>query len=105
MCPGNTVKLLKVQTCIVTDPCVCVTTLAFFHANGRGHELPETLDFVYSVLDNRAYDNGTVYYIGGDPFLFFFSRFSEYLVLITEGADPSEFGDSGDTMYHSKMDL
>ncbi|KAI1792345.1 HAD-like protein [Ganoderma leucocontextum] len=56
------------------DACICVTILAFFHANDRGHELPETLDFVYNVLDNRAYENGTTYYIGGDTFLFFLSR-------------------------------
>ncbi|KAI1790112.1 HAD-like protein [Ganoderma leucocontextum] len=56
------------------DPCVCVTILAFFYANDRGDDLPETLDFVYNTLDNRAYDNGTAYYLGGDPFFFFLSR-------------------------------
>ncbi|KAM5539704.1 hypothetical protein V8D89_006517 [Ganoderma adspersum] len=56
------------------DACVCVTILAFFHANGRGDDLPETLEFVYNTLANRAYENGTAYYLGGDPFLFFLSR-------------------------------
>ncbi len=56
------------------DACVCVTVLTFFHANGRGDDLPETLEFVYNTLDNRAYDNGTTYYLGGDPFFFFLSR-------------------------------
>ena len=56
------------------DACVCVNILAFFYANGRGDELPETLEFVYNTLDNRAYENGTAYYIGGDPFFFFLSR-------------------------------
>ena len=51
-----------------------MNVLAFFHANGRGDELPETLEFVYKTLDNRAYENGTVYYVGGDPFFFFLSR-------------------------------
>jgi hypothetical protein len=42
--------------------------------HGRGHELPETLDWVYSVLQHRAYLDGTLYYYGADTFLFFLSR-------------------------------
>lgn len=40
----------------------------------RGHELQQTLDWVYSVLKHRAYVDGTLYYHGGDTFLFFLSR-------------------------------
>ena len=42
--------------------------------NGRGHELPETFDWVANVLKNRAYTAGTYYYVDGDLFLFFLSR-------------------------------
>ena len=42
--------------------------------HGRGHELPETLDWVYSVLQHRAYLDGMLYYYGADTFLFFLSR-------------------------------
>ena len=53
---------------------MCVNVLTFFCTNGRGDDIPETFEFVYNALDNRAYDNGTLYYLGGDPFLFFLSR-------------------------------
>ncbi|KAH9884964.1 Haloacid dehalogenase-like hydrolase-domain-containing protein [Cubamyces lactineus] len=54
---------------------VCVNTLTFFHANGRGNDLPETFDWVSHVLKDRAYaPAGTLYYYGPDPFLYFFSR-------------------------------
>ena len=59
---------------IILDACICVTILAFFYANGRGHELPETTEFVYNVLYHRAYTYGTTYYLGRDTFLFFLSR-------------------------------
>ncbi|KAI5121961.1 hypothetical protein M0805_002032 [Coniferiporia weirii] len=57
-----------------TDPIVCVNVLTFFHMHGRGSELASTLDWVYSVLQHRAYLDGTLYYHGGDTFLFFLSR-------------------------------
>ncbi|KAH8119661.1 HAD-like protein [Phellopilus nigrolimitatus] len=57
-----------------TDPIVCVNVLTFFHMHGRGSELSLTLDWVYSVLQHRAYLDGTLYYVGGDAFLFFLSR-------------------------------
>ncbi|TBU29645.1 HAD-like protein [Dichomitus squalens] len=56
------------------DPVVCVNVLTFFYANGRGSELTETLDWVYDVLANRAYEGGTLYYHSGDAFLYFLSR-------------------------------
>ena len=48
--------------------------LTFFYMHGRGHELPATLEWVASVLKTRAYTEGTLYYFGGDTFLFFLSR-------------------------------
>ena len=51
-----------------------MNVLNLFYANGRGHELQETLDWVAKVLENRAYTAGTYYYVGGDLFLFFLSR-------------------------------
>ncbi|KAI0650967.1 hypothetical protein C8Q79DRAFT_924097 [Trametes meyenii] len=57
-----------------TDPVVCVNTLTFFSANGRGDELPETFGWVYHTLLHRAYTSGTLYYHGPDPFLYFLSR-------------------------------
>ena len=53
------------------DPVVCVNVLSLFYKNGRGHELPKTLDWVEQVLTNRTYIAGTYYY---DQFLFFISR-------------------------------
>ena len=56
------------------DPVVCVNVLTLLYQNGRGHEIPETLNWVEQVLTNRAYIYGTYYYIGADQFLFFLSR-------------------------------
>ncbi|KAH8110336.1 hypothetical protein DFH11DRAFT_1514564 [Phellopilus nigrolimitatus] len=57
-----------------TDTIVCVNVLTLFHMNGRGSELAATLDWVHSILKHRAYLDGTLYYLGGDAFLFFLSR-------------------------------
>ena len=51
-----------------------MNVLTLFYTYGRGHELHESLDWVATVLKNRAYTAGTYYYIGGDLFLFFLSR-------------------------------
>ncbi|EJF57659.1 HAD-like protein [Dichomitus squalens LYAD-421 SS1] len=56
------------------DPFVCVNVLSLFYENGRGHELPRTLDWVYEVLLHRAYHGGSRYYLSPDCFLFFMSR-------------------------------
>jgi hypothetical protein len=58
----------------MVDPIVCVNVLTFFYSNGRGEDLSATLDWVYSVLEHRAYRDGTLYYYGRDTFLFFLSR-------------------------------
>ncbi|EJD03446.1 HAD-like protein [Fomitiporia mediterranea MF3/22] len=57
-----------------TDPIVCVNVLTFFYMHGRGSELESTLDWVYSILQHRAYMDGTLYYYTADCFLFFLSR-------------------------------
>ena len=51
-----------------------MNVLYLFYANGRGHELVKTLDWVEQVLINRAYIAGTCYYASADQFLFFLSR-------------------------------
>ena len=51
-----------------------MNVLNLFYENGRGHELPRTLDWVEQVLTNRAYIAGTYYYATADQFLFFLSR-------------------------------
>ncbi|TBU42974.1 HAD-like domain-containing protein [Dichomitus squalens] len=56
------------------DPVVNINVLTFLYANGRGHELPEALDWVQSVLQTRAYEHGTLYFATGDAFLYFLSR-------------------------------
>ncbi|KAI1792346.1 HAD-like domain-containing protein [Ganoderma leucocontextum] len=56
------------------DPVVNVNVLTFFCLNGRGHELPEALDWVHAVLHARAYEHGTLYFPSGDAFLYFLSR-------------------------------
>jgi hypothetical protein len=48
--------------------------LTFFYSNGRGGELWETFNWIYEVLKNRAYTNGSRYYYGPDSFLYFLSR-------------------------------
>jgi hypothetical protein len=56
------------------DPVVCVNVLTFFYANDRGFLLDKTLDYVYSVLHNHNYFDGTRYYPGADIFLYFLAH-------------------------------
>jgi hypothetical protein len=56
------------------DPVVCVNVLTFFYASDRGEILDKTLDYVYSILHNRNYLNGTRYYPGAEIFLYFLAR-------------------------------
>ncbi|KZT01194.1 HAD-like protein [Laetiporus sulphureus 93-53] len=56
------------------DPCACANTLTLFYKNGRGHELPGTLDWVHKVLLHRAYVDGTRYYATPECFLYFVER-------------------------------
>ncbi|KAF9012363.1 HAD-like domain-containing protein [Cyathus striatus] len=56
------------------DPVVCVNVLALFYTYGRGRELQRTQNWVYEVLLNRAYLDGTRYYDTPECFLYFLSR-------------------------------
>jgi len=67
---------------------VCVNVLTLFYENGRGHELPETLDWVEQVLINRAYISGTYYYVSADHFLFFLSRLLQNSAEIRQRLEP-----------------
>lgn len=57
--------------------------LVAFHKYGRGYELPETHDWVYQILLNRAYIYGTRYYPSPEWFLYYMSR------LLAYSSDPS----------------
>ncbi|KAJ6455227.1 HAD-like domain-containing protein [Mycena sanguinolenta] len=57
------------------DPVVCVNVLSLFHTYNRGAELQPTLQWIYQVLRNRAYLDGTRYYETAESFLYFLSRF------------------------------
>ncbi|EAU91227.1 hypothetical protein CC1G_06862 [Coprinopsis cinerea okayama7 len=56
------------------DPVVCVNALTFFYTYGRGEELRKTLEWVSEVLLNRAYLDGTRYYMNAECFLYCFHR-------------------------------
>ncbi|KAJ7287489.1 HAD-like domain-containing protein [Mycena rebaudengoi] len=59
------------------DPVVCVNVLNLFYKYNRGSELQSTLAWVYEVLRNRAYLDGTRYYDNAECFLYFLSRLLE----------------------------
>ncbi|KAG6884533.1 hypothetical protein C0992_006121 [Termitomyces sp. T32_za158] len=87
------------------DPIVCVNVLDLFYQNGRGHQLPETLEWVEQVLKNRAYISGSYYYVGADHFLFFLSRLLQHSVEVRERLEPifkerimERFGTQGDSL-------
>lgn len=65
---------LQMLTPIRLDPVVCVNILSLFHTHGRGDELAATFEWIYRVLETRAYVDGTQYYKGGDAFLYFTAR-------------------------------
>jgi FMN phosphatase YigB (HAD superfamily) len=56
------------------DPVVCVNVLSLFYSHKRGADLRPTFDWVCQVLHSRAYLDGTRYYYGPEPFLYFLSR-------------------------------
>lgn len=56
------------------DPVVCANALGLIHLAGRGHEARKTEDFLYSVLESRAYLQGTRYYPMPETFLYFLAR-------------------------------
>ena len=51
-----------------------MNVLSLFYEHGRGHQLPQTLDWVHEVLLYRAYHGGSRYYMSPDCFLYFMSR-------------------------------
>jgi hypothetical protein len=53
---------------------VCANALRLLYLAERGHEARKTEDFLYSVLESRAYMQGTRYYPMPETFLYFLSR-------------------------------
>ncbi|KAK7008124.1 alpha-D-glucose-1-phosphate phosphatase YihX [Favolaschia claudopus] len=56
------------------DPVVCVNVLSLFYKFHRESEMRPTLEWIKSVLRNRAYLDGTRYYANAECFLFFVVR-------------------------------
>jgi len=52
----------------------CVNTLTFFFTNGRGNDIQQVYDWIYSCLLHRAYLDGSLYYTV-EMFLYRLSRF------------------------------
>ncbi|CAI7630045.1 unnamed protein product [Penicillium pancosmium] len=56
------------------DAVIALNVLITFHTYGRGYELPQTLDWMHSILTHRAYIDGTRYYSTAEWFLYYLSR-------------------------------
>ncbi len=56
------------------DGTACANAITLFNQFGRGHEAKATEDWIFKVLQSRAYREGTRYYPNGDFFLYFVSR-------------------------------
>ncbi|KIJ47728.1 hypothetical protein M422DRAFT_85847, partial [Sphaerobolus stellatus SS14] len=56
------------------DAVCAVNILTFFFRNRRGMEVKETLAWVFQVLKNREYLNGTDYYVTAETFLHALAR-------------------------------
>lgn len=56
------------------DILMCVNGLALFNEYGRGHQLAATEEWIFKVLDTRAFRDGTHYYPSPDVFLYYVSR-------------------------------
>ncbi|KAJ5150903.1 HAD-like protein [Penicillium canariense] len=56
------------------DAVISLNVLTLFHKYGRSHELPGTMEWIYSILLNRAYINGTRYYPNAEWFLYYMTR-------------------------------
>ncbi|KAJ5606271.1 HAD-like protein [Penicillium lagena] len=65
------------------DAVITLNVLIIFHKYGRGHELPITLEWMFNILLNRAYINGTRYYANAEWFLYYMVR------LLRESIDPT----------------
>lgn len=56
------------------DILMCVNGLALFNEYGRGHQLAATEEWIFKVLNTRAFRDGTHYYPSPDLFLYYVSR-------------------------------
>ncbi|KAJ5383495.1 HAD-superfamily hydrolase subfamily IA variant 3 [Penicillium concentricum] len=56
------------------DAVICLNILTLFCMYERGYQLPETLNWIYDILLNRAYMNGTRYYTTPEWFLYYMDR-------------------------------
>ncbi|KAF8990115.1 Haloacid dehalogenase-like hydrolase-domain-containing protein [Cyathus striatus] len=72
------------------DPIVCTNVLTLFYLWNRGSELAKTFEWVYEVLQNRAYLDGTRYYTTAESFLYFIMRFLQ-VALLKQPDDPILF--------------
>ncbi|KAF8999452.1 hypothetical protein BDQ17DRAFT_1391539 [Cyathus striatus] len=70
------------------DPVVCTNVLTLFHSQNRGDELDKTFDWVYEVLQNRAYLDGTRYYWTAECFLYFLMRLLQVAFKSSGEANP-----------------
>lgn len=59
-----------------------MNVLIAFYIYDRGYELPQTLDWIHSILIHRAYIDGTRYYSTAEWFLYYLSR------LLARSTDP-----------------
>ncbi|KAJ5921060.1 HAD-like protein [Penicillium verhagenii] len=57
-----------------TDAVINLNVLILFHKYGRGHELPQTMGWIYDILLHRAYIQGTRYYPNAEWFLYYMTR-------------------------------
>ncbi|CAG8071441.1 unnamed protein product [Penicillium olsonii] len=65
------------------DIVITLNILIIFHKYGRSYQLPTTMEWMFNVLLNRAYINGTRYYASAEWFLYYMVR------LLRESTDPT----------------
>lgn len=65
------------------DIVITLNILIIFHKYGRSYQLPTTMEWMFNVLLNRAYINGTRYYASAEWFLYYMVR------LLCESTDPT----------------
>lgn len=56
------------------DAVIALNVLTLFYRYGRGHELPDAMEWIYNILLHRAYINGTRYYANAEWFLYYLTR-------------------------------
>lgn len=52
------------------DAGVCACVVALFYSFNRGHEVPQMVAWLLDILRNRAFSNGTYYYVHPEYFLY-----------------------------------